>query len=253
MEIKKSLEQKAIEVAESLNVNYLELRQLQQPDSDSWPCKRIYYTFRKNIDADSEVNLQMVPRKQRAMIRKGIKANLYSVVDNNIDRFYSIYSTSVRNLGSPVQSRKYFQILYDTFAGKCDVLTVEKSGKPISSVFSFYYGDTVLPYYGGGLPEARQYKAYDFMYWELMRRSCEKGIRQFDFGRSIEGSGSFDFKKNWGFHPEPLYYRQYLVKARHTPEFNPDNPRYRFYVNLWKYLPLPVANRLGPVISRGLV
>ena len=90
------------------------------------------------------------------------------------------------------------------------------------------------------------------MYWELMRRSCESGIRIFDFGRSKVGTGSYSFKKNWGFEPVPLFYEYFLVNADRVPDINPMNPKYRLFIKLWKKLPLPVANTIGPWLSRNL-
>ncbi len=246
-----ALTQKAIELAREMKVNYLEFRQTRDFNQD-WSGKEFYFSFKKTIASDPDENLQAVPRKQRAMIRKGMNNGLASEEDHEVDRFYRIYATSVRNLGTPVYPLKYFRVLKETFRDDCRILTVMKDDRPVSSVLSLYFRDTVMPYYGGGLPEARQLKAYDFMYWELLRRSCEEGLRTFDFGRSIEGTGSFSFKKNWGFEPQPLYYRQYMVKARHSPDFNPAGSRYQACIRLWKKLPLPLANFLGPYIARNL-
>ncbi len=238
-------------LAKQLNVDYIELRNVSNNQSN-WQYKNFYHTFQKEISPDDEVNLNEVPRKQRAMIRKGIKNNLKSIVDDDINRFYHLYATSVRNLGTPVYPKQYFISLKEKFGDDCEILTVIKDDKAISSVLSFYFEDTVLPYYAGGLLEARQLKAYDFMYWELMRRSAEKNIRNFDFGRSIEGTGSYSFKKNWGFKPTQLYYQQLLINAEQTPDFNPTNSKYSMYIKAWQKLPLPIANLIGPLISKNL-
>ncbi|MCB1867854.1 MAG: peptidoglycan bridge formation protein FemAB, partial [Gammaproteobacteria bacterium] len=108
------------------------------------------------------------------------------------------------------------------------------------------------PYYGGSISLARELKGNDFMYWELMRRAAERGIRIFDYGRSKEGTGSYSFKKNWGFSPEPLYYENFLVKSVAIPEINPMNPKYQLFIKAWKKLPLPVANTIGPMLARSL-
>lgn len=250
-EVASELIEEAVSIAKKLNVDYLELRSLSDIKTD-WSGKDFYFYFKKNIEAEVEDNLKAVPRKQRAMIRKGIDNNLRSIDDDNIDQFFKIYSTSVRNLGTPVYPKKYFKQLKQVFRDDCRILTVLKDDKPIASVLSLYYKDTVMPYYGGGLPEARYYKAYDFMYWELMRRSCEAGLQQFDFGRSIKGTGSFSFKKNWGFSPEPLFYKQLMIRAEQSPDMNPQNSKYESYIRLWKKLPLPVANFIGPFIAKNL-
>jgi len=117
---------------------------------------------------------------------------------------------------------------------------------------SFYFRDEVLPYYGGGTSEAREVAGNDFMYWELMRRACERGYKIFDFGRSKLGTGAFDFKKNWGFEPQPLYYEYQLHRAKAVPEHNPLNPKYAIFIKTWQKLPLTLANFLGPHIVKNL-
>jgi hypothetical protein len=95
-------------------------------------------------------------------------------------------------------------------------------------------------------------KGNDFMYWEVMRRAVEKGVKIFDYGRSKIGTGSYSFKKNWGFKPEPLYYEFHLVKADSLPDINPLNPKYRFFIAAWKRLPLPISQIVGPWLSKDL-
>ncbi len=250
-EVRAALEQAAGELTATLGVDYLELRNRTR-QRDDWPVKELYVTFRRELDPDPENNMSAIPRKQRAMVRKGIKAGLTSEWDDGVDRFFRIYSTSVRNLGTPVFSARYFCKLREVFGDACSVLIVRHNAVPISAVMSFHFKDEVLPYYGGGLPEARQLKGYDFLYWELMRRCCERGARWFDYGRSKEGTGSYAFKKNWGFEPVPLPYQYRLVKAKDVPDVNPLNPKYRLFIKLWKQLPLPIANSLGPLLSRSL-
>jgi len=247
-----ALEKAALDLAQSLRVDHLELRHAQ-PRHPDWPAKReLYVHFRKNLDPNPEVNLKAIPRKQRAMVRKGIDAGLQGEIDTNIDRLYWAYSESVRNLGTPVFSRHYFATLMTVFGPDCEVLTVTHEGQTVASVMSFYFRDEVLPYYGGGGALARDLKGNDFMYWDLMRRACERGVRVFDYGRSKIGTGSYSFKKNWGFAPEPLHYEFQLVKATQLPDVNPLNPKYRLFIDVWKRLPLPVSRWLGPFLARSL-
>jgi len=245
------LETHACELADSLQVDYLELRNKLKRHAD-WPSKDMYVYFRKEIMADTEENLKAIPRKQRAVVRKGIKADLDVSNEVNVDSLYFAYSSSVRNLGTPVFSKKYFATLLEVFAEDCGVTTISKNDETISSVLSFYFKDEVLPYYGGGTSAARGLKANDFMYWELLKQSGETGVKYFDYGRSKQGAGSYSFKKNWGFVAEPLFYEYYLVKSKSIPEVNPNNPKYKYFIDIWRRLPLSVANFLGPFISRSL-
>ena len=247
-----ALEAEAESIARGLGVDYLEFRN-REPRHPKWPRKDdLYVTFRKRIDPDPEKNLLAIPRKQRAMVRKGLEAGLQGEIDDGIERFYDAYSRSVHKLGTPVFARKYFRILQEVFAGDCEILTVTRGGQVITSVLSFYFRDEVLPYYGGGSEAAREYKGNDFMYWDLMRRAAERGIRIFDYGRSKVGTGSYSFKKNWGFDPEPLHYEYRLIRAQTIPDVNPLNPKYRIFINMWKRLPLAVTRLVGPHLVKNL-
>ena len=246
-----AVREKACGLAQQLRVDTLELRNHKR-SNQQWPTKKLYVTFRKEIDPDPEVNLKEIPRKQRAMVRKGIQAGLHSEIDVGWQRLYRVYSESVRNLGTPVFPAKLFRVLREVFGDACEVLMVTHEGQDLAGVMSFYFRDQVLPYYGGSLEQARALKGNDFMYWELMRRAGEKGVKIFDYGRSKEGSGSYSFKKNWGFIPIPLYYENYLVKSEAIPEINPMNPKYQLFIRAWKKLPLPLANMIGPMLARSL-
>jgi FemAB-related protein (PEP-CTERM system-associated) len=246
-----ALDCRAQELAAQLRVGHLEFRNLR-PQHPDWVSKNLYVTFRKEILPDPEDNMLAIPRKQRAMVRKGIKAGLQSSIDDDTGRFFTAYSSSVHRLGTPVFSKKYFRLLKETFGDDCDILTITNQDRIVSSVLTFYFRDEVLPYYGGGTGEAREVAGNDFMYWELMRRACVRGYRIFDFGRSKVGTGAFDFKKNWGFSPQPLYYEYQLHQAREIPDNNPMSAKYQRFIRLWQRLPLPVANGLGPYIVKNL-
>lgn len=246
-----ALERAAIELAANLRVDYLEMRN-RQPAHATWPTKDLYVTFRRELSADHDANMTAIPRKQRAMVRGGIDAGLRSEIDAGAERLYAAYSESVRNLGTPVFPKKYFATLREVFGDACEVLTIVKDDEIVSSVMSFYFRDEVLPYYGGGTARARELKANDFMYWEVMRRAVDRGVRVFDFGRSKMDSGSYRFKKHWGFTPTPLHYQYHLVRSREMPNLSPNNPRYRLLVGAWQRLPLGVSRALGPFLARYL-
>jgi len=246
-----ALDKEACRLAQELGVDALEMRHREQKHPER-PYKKLYVTFRKALDPEVEKNMLAIPRKQRAMVRKGMEAGLASVIDEGVERLHQAYSESVRNLGTPVFPKKYFQLLKKVFGGQCEVLSVEHNGQLIASVMNFYFKDEVLPYYGGGTELARNLKGNDFMYWEVMRRAVEKGVKIFDFGRSKEGTGSYSFKKNWGFVPEPLFYEFYLVKATELPDINPLNPKYQLFIAAWKRLPLPISQFIGPFLSKDL-
>jgi FemAB-related protein (PEP-CTERM system-associated) len=242
----------AVELAASLRVQHLELRN-RAPKRTDWPRQDLYVTFRKAILPDVDANMLAIPRKQRAMVRKGLRNGLRAEVDPTAERFFELYADNVHRHGTPPLSRKYFARLMETFGDACEVLTVvDRSGRAVSGVMSFRFRDEILPYYAGDTAAARDLAANDFKYWELMRSACERGIGIFDYGRSKRDTGSFDFKKNWGFEPSPLAYEYRLLTRQDVPQNNPLNPKYRAFIALWRQLPRPAANALGPFIVRNL-
>jgi FemAB-related protein (PEP-CTERM system-associated) len=247
-----ALHQSAVELAREIGVQHLELRNCESRE-DTWPRQELYVTFRKTLLPEVEANMLAIPRKQRAVVRKGIQRSLRSEIDADADRFFALYADNQHRHGTPPHSRRYFEALRRVFGDDCEVLTVvTPEGRAVSGVLSFYFRDEVLPYYAGDVVEARDVSANDFKYWELMRRACERGIRVFDYGRSKLGTGSFDFKKNWGFEPRPLHYEYQLFGRETVPQNNPTNPKYRAAIDIWRRLPRGVVNAIGPVLARHL-
>ncbi len=251
-EAQASLEAKAQQLAVKLDVDHLEFRNVSAKHSN-WPTQDLYVTFRKEILPDAEANMLAIPRKQRAMVRKGIKNCLKSQVDRSSDRFFSLFADNVHRHGTPALPKRYFDTLLKVFGDDCEILTVTSSeGKLLSSVLSFYFRDEVLPYYAGDDEAARDLAANDFKYWELMRRSSERGLRIFDYGRSKVGTGPYAFKKNWGFAPQPLHYEYCLYKRDSIPQNNPNNAKFKLFIEAWRRMPIGLANWLGPHIVRNL-
>jgi FemAB-related protein (PEP-CTERM system-associated) len=217
-----------------------------------WHTKDLYVTFRKALDPKVDANLQAIPRKQRAMVRKGMKAETQVNWDLDLNAFYEVFSESYRNLGTPVFAKSLFQRVVDAFHDDVWITTICKDGRPLSSVLSFVFRDEILPYYGGSIAAARDYAANDFMYWVVMERAVEQGLRTFDYGRSKIDTGSYHFKKHWGFEPEPLAYQYHLVQSKELPNLSPTNPKFQLPIELWKRLPLGVTRIVGPPIARRL-
>ncbi|MGB3379530.1 MAG: FemAB family XrtA/PEP-CTERM system-associated protein [Allopontixanthobacter sediminis] len=211
--------------------------------------------FVTDLAADDEAQLLAIPRKQRAEIRRGLKLELVVQTGRaKADRaaHYAVYGESVRNLGTPVFPRSLFDAVLDAFGDDADILTVRHNGAPVASVLSLYHGGAVMPYWGGGTFAARNLRANEVMYFELMRHAQRRGCIRFDFGRSKTGSGPYHYKKNWGFEPQPLAYASWTAAGGNARDINPNSGAYSAKIALWKRLPLPVANRLGPLIAKGL-
>ncbi|MGV3770111.1 MAG: FemAB, partial [Sphingobium phenoxybenzoativorans] len=99
---------------------------------------------------------------------------------------------------------------------------------------------------------ARAERSNEYLYFRLMTSARERGCRIFDFGRSKVGTGPAAWKKTWGFEGVPLSYALRAADGQALRDVNPLSPQYRRKVEMWKKLPLPVANLVGPWLARGL-
>ena len=242
-------------LAEQLGCPTLELRSAVIPDGDWRIDDTTYLGFARPLAESDEAELLAIPRKQRAEVRKALEADLTVSTGchrDDINAHYAVYAESVRNLGTPVFPARLFRSVLRHFGESADILTVRHEGHPVASVLSLYFNGTVFPYWGGGTHAARALRANDRMYFALMAHARARGCSRFDFGRSKAGTGPAAFKKNWGFEGVPLVYGKRVAPGGVLREINPMDPRYARKVELWKKLPLWVANRIGPHISRGL-
>lgn len=220
---------------------------------ESWDDK--HCGFERPLADDDAAELLAIPRKARAEVRKGLGFGHMVTVGRSagdLAAHFACYSQSVRNLGTPVFPRKLFKAMLEAFRDSSDILTVWRGDTPLASVLSFYHDGAVMPFWGGGSHAARAARANEVMYYELMLHARRQGMTRFDFGRSKTGSGPFAFKKNWGFAPQPLTYGAWAAPGAPPRNIDPTDASYSRKIELWKKLPLPIANTLGPWIARGL-
>jgi FemAB-related protein (PEP-CTERM system-associated) len=246
---------RACEMAQTLRVQFLELRCFRNAsDDDRFLQKDLYVTFRQVLQEDLEANLLSIPRKTRAEIREGIKNGLEFKVDAiGPDEFFQVYSRSVRDLGTPVFTRRLFEGGLREFGSNCKICSVHWKGTLVAAVWTLFYKDEVVPYYGGSIREYNHLAVNNFMYWMLMKYGVENGYRVFDFGRSKKGTGSFDFKKRWGMMMTDLPYQYALVRSQSMPDTSPLNPKFSLAIQTWRRLPLSLTRSVGPLISKHFI
>lgn len=238
------------ELAGRLGVNYLEMRNRFEPFQVSLPGRDLYLTFTQDLSPGPEKLLQGLPRDTRYAIRKSQKAGLEWTEDLTDAEFYDIYAHSVHHLGTPVFPRKLFTRLRAEFPGKVRLFGVRKSGKAIAGVMCFYFRDIAMPYYGGALQGYQKDSPNNFMYWNLIAQSSKEGFREFDFGRSKRGTGSYHFKSAWSMVETDLPYKYHLVKAKAVPHLSPIDKKFQLPVAAWRRLPFSWTKVLGPKVIR---
>jgi FemAB-related protein (PEP-CTERM system-associated) len=223
---------------------------------DGWHRRTgIYSSFDRALPADADSLLASIPKRQRAEIRRAIGNGLEvsSGRDSrHLEAHFRAYGESVRNLGTPVFPRRLFEASLEAFGDDSDIVIVWKDGRPLASMLNFYFKRTCQPFWGGGTAEARRWKANDLIYYEVLRRAIERGCTRADFGRSKVGTGAWLRKRIWDFDETPLVYATRTADGAAPRELNPLRAKYRLQVAAWQKVPLWVANRLGPMISRGM-
>ena len=242
----------ACRIAESGKAQYLELR--NRKELQGFKTKSLYYNFRKEISSDHDENLKAIPRKSRAMVRNAIKKGLTAETGHHLlDEFYNILALNYHRLGTPIFTKKFFKNFLGEYGRNADILVVRTpEGELAAAVLFFVFKDQMIPYYAGSDFQYRRLGPNDFMYWELMKLAVEKACAVFDYGRSKVGTGSFSFKKHWGFEPVPLSYQYHLISLEELPNLSPANPKYRKKIEMWQKMPHVITKIVGPLISKNL-
>ena len=169
-----------------------------------------------------------------------------------VDVFYRIFSRNMRDLGTPVYPKRWFENLGRRFHDEVEVVTVWDGIHPVGAGLTIGHGDTFEFPWSSTLHESRKKYSAVLMYWALQERALQKGFRRVDFGRSSPGSGTHEFKKHWSPREVPLHWYYWLAPGMAVPGLRPENPRYRWATRVWSKLPVPVANWLGPHIVRAI-
>ncbi|MFH0946674.1 MAG: FemAB family XrtA/PEP-CTERM system-associated protein [Planctomycetota bacterium] len=247
------LAQAARDEVDRLDAGYLELRQIL-PSAEGLPQSELYVTFLRDLPADEEECLAMIPRKSRATARHARDRYGMEFLEGPhlIRDFYELFVRNKRSLGSPVFSLSWFERILESYGDQALVHGVRSEGRVVAAVLSFVFGDTLMPYYSGSEPALERLGSMNFLYWNLMRTGVRLGLKRYDFGRSRGGTGAARFKQNMGFEPTPLAYQFYLRGGRQIPTVNPSNPKYELILKAWRRMPLWMVKLLGPRLMRYL-
>lgn len=252
-EARTSLLEKAIELAKEFRALHIELRQTEPCDID-WHDSSPKVTMLVNLPATVDELWKDLSSGMRNKIRYAEKHGLTAdwVGVDSVDEFFAIFSENMRNLGTPVYPKRWFENLCSSFPAETRFIVIRDCGEPVAAglMTSFREG-LELPWSATTAQSRKKYSAV-FLYWSLLKWALENGYRRVDFGRCTKGSGTYEFKTHWNCEEKPLHWYYWLAPGVALPHLRPDNPRYRLATRIWKQLPLPVANFLGPRIVRAI-
>jgi FemAB-related protein (PEP-CTERM system-associated) len=243
----------AARLAGAFGATHVELRHRarQRPEL---PCRQHKVGMRMPLAATSEAVWSALDRKVRNQVRKAQKSGLQAVSGGGelVDEFYPVFAENMRDLGTPVYSRRLFDEVLAQFPDRGRVFVVRLSGRTIAGSVALLYRGTFEVPWASSLKEHRQLCPNMLLYWSMIEWAIERRAVAFDFGRSSPNAGTYQFKEQWGARPEPLNWEYLLSGERPLPDHGPGNPRFERAIAAWKRLPLWMTLRLGPSIVRNI-
>ena len=247
-ETKDALIEGALSVARDRRCGHVELRHTERQFSEL-PCKQHKVTMRLPIQPSMWEKLD---GKVRNRIRKARKSGLEVERGGEelLRDFYNVFARNMRDLGTPVYSKRLFKHVLRVFPERAVVHVVRLKGKAIAAGLT-YRTRTMLQ-----LPWASAIREYNplcpttLLYWDAIQFAQESLAGVFDMGRSTPDAGTFRFKARWGAEPLPLHWEYHLLSQRELPNLSPANPKYQFAISLWQRLPLSLTRSVGPRIVR---
>jgi FemAB-related protein (PEP-CTERM system-associated) len=238
----------AKDTARDCHCSHVELRHVSA-QFPTLPCKRHKVSMRVQLRGDLFAGLD---RKVRNQIRKAEKTGL--VVERGGDAlvadFYKVFARNMRDLGTPVYSRRLFEEVLRSFPHRSLLHIVRLNGEPVAAGFTYRTETMVQLPWASSIREFNPLCPNVLLYWDALQYAQECGAAVFDMGRSTPNEGTFKFKAQWGAQPLPLHWEYQLLSSSDMPNVSPSNPKFQFAIALWQKLPLALTKRVGPLIVR---
>ncbi|WP_233148528.1 FemAB family XrtA/PEP-CTERM system-associated protein [Rhodopirellula sp. MGV] len=244
----------ACDLADELDVKYLELRH-----EVSCPHSRLNFErtdkvhMRLSLPATDEELDKSFKSKVRSQIKKSgtYGTTVHFGSEELLPEFYEVFAHNMRDLGTPVFSKKLFRSILSEFGSDAELCVVRSESQAIAAGLLIHsHGVSEVPS-ASSLREFNRTGANMWMYRHLLRQAIERGSHTFDFGRSSEDSGTYKFKAQWGATPHPATW-QYYVRKGDPNEMRPDAGGKKRLVETWMKLPVWLTKLIGPTIVRGI-
>jgi FemAB-related protein (PEP-CTERM system-associated) len=245
-----SLVAAAADAAERRKCGHVERRHLERQFTDL-PVKQHKVTMKLPLESGMWERLD---RKVRNQIRKAQKSALVSEAGGpeRLGDFYQVFARNMRDLGTPVYGRRFFDAVLRTFGDRTRVHVVKREGTAIAAGITFRTGTGVEVPWASSIRDFNALCPNHLLYWGILEQAVADGCTVLDFGRSTPNEGTFKFKEQWGARPVALHWEYRLLGGAAMPNTSPTNARYRAAIAAWKKLPLALATSLGPALSHGI-
>jgi FemAB-related protein (PEP-CTERM system-associated) len=252
-EARDGLATKAIDLASRLGARHVELRQGGEWDG-GWNSVSAKVAMLVDLPATPEGLWDRLHSRLRNKIRRAQRCGLRSQWgrEDQLSSFYEVFSTNMRNLGTPVYPLPWFKNILRFLPGRSLVLTLWDGVKPVAATLLIWFRETVELPWIASLPDSRRKYSTVLLYWTALDWAIKHGYNWVDLGRCTPGSGVHQFKKHWGCVEKPLHWYYWLAPGVNIPNLRASNPKFRLAIRLWKRLPLRLANWLGPRVVRSI-
>lgn len=250
----------ALEVSSRLNASTVELRQLHRLrgiESNGVPFFNLdeqRLTMVLDMPESSEALWSSLRSKLRSQIRRPQKEGMTSTVGGAelLDDFYAVLSVNMRDLGSPVHSKRLFREILSCFGENARLGVVRLGGRPVAAGLIICFRDTIEIPWASSLRDYSRHSPNMLLYWSFLEFGCSRGFRYFDFGRTRQDKGTFRFKEQWGARPVQLYWYELGSSATLKRRRTNDSRKENLAGVIWQKFPIALANTLGPKV-RGYI
>jgi FemAB-related protein (PEP-CTERM system-associated) len=243
---------RAASIARRERARHVELRHRARRFEGLTP-KEHKVTMLLPLPASADILWGSLDRKVRNQVRKAQKSGLTAETAGveRLDDFYGVYAHNMRDLGTPVYARRFFESVLTTFPERAALVIVEHENTTVAAALTWHWRETLEVPWASSLRAYNSMSPNNLLYWTVLQQAIGVGANVMDFGRSTPNEGTFHFKQQWGAAPQPLCW-EYDLMGGGLPDQSPKNPRFRLAIEAWKKLPLPVANVIGPHIVRSI-
>lgn len=246
--------QESVKIANEQKASHIELRHIQNNFLPDQPTKTHKIRMLLSLPSTADELWTGFKSKLRSQIKRAQRENMDIRLGGIelIGDFYKVFSRNMRDLGTPVWSKKLFVEIFNELNDKARFSCVYFQNKPVACGLVIGFKNCLEIPFASSLRKYNRLSPNMLLYWSILKFACDSGYDTFDFGRSSSDSNTFRFKQQWGAQPETLHWQYWLPEGESLPEINPQNPKYAFAISMWQKLPVSIANVIGPKISRML-
>lgn len=259
IKVENVLNQALVERAKEVGASHLEIRKTRQASDQNQSPKLLEKSHKvsmvRALPDTREQFWSEVGAKVRAQVKKSERFDLRTLFGGKelVGDFYAVFARNMRDLGTPVYSKSFFENLFtESLKKEFRIAVTFHSDRPVAASFLMGHKGTREIPWASSLRSAASMNANMAMYAAVLNNSIDEGYQFFDFGRSSPDAGTYRFKKQWGAKPMPLHWYYWLKDSDELPELNPNNPKYKLLIAVWQRLPVWLTKLIGPPVIKFL-